>query len=75
MKNEKCFFNMETAVFGIFKTFLCTLVQMVAERFVYLRKSIVIQIGKIKNENIDMSSDKRLSINYVTLSSRFLRQG
>ena len=42
MKNEKCFFNMETAVFGIFKTFLCTLVQMVAERFVYLRKSIVI---------------------------------
>ncbi len=31
---------------------------MVAERFVYLRKSIVIQIGKIKNENIDMSSEK-----------------
>ena len=34
---------------------------MVAERFVYLRKFIVIQIGKIKNENIDMSSDKRVS--------------
>jgi len=27
---------------------------MVAERFVYLRKFIVIWIGKIKNENIDM---------------------
>ena len=37
------------------------LILMVAERFVYLRKSIVIQIGKIKNENIDMSSDKRVS--------------
>lgn len=34
---------------------------MVAERFVFLRKFIVIYIGKIKNENIDMSSDKRIS--------------
>ena len=34
---------------------------MVAERFVFLRKCIVIYIGKIKNENIDMSSDKRMS--------------
>ena len=32
---------------------------MVAERFVFLRKPIVIWIRKIKNENIDMSSDKR----------------
>ena len=37
------------------------LILMVAERFVYLKRSIVIQFGKIKNENIDMSSDKRLS--------------
>ena len=37
---------------------------MVAERFVYLRKFIVIYIEKIKNENIDMSSDKRMFYNF-----------
>ena len=34
---------------------------MVAERFVYLRRFIVIWIEKIKNENIDMSSEKQWS--------------
>jgi hypothetical protein len=36
---------------------------MVAERFVFSRRFIVIWIEKIKNENIDMSSEKRLSDN------------
>ena len=32
---------------------------MVAERSVNLRKSMLIQIGKIRIENVDMSNDKQ----------------